>query len=217
MIQKRGTRWRVVVQGPRDELTGKRRQLSGSAATEREAVELERSLRLQAERRLGRRVRLRDLVEEWWDPRPRLAPTTPANYRSNLDVHVLPVLGQRFAEEIRPRLVASFMRHLADKGLAPGTVRRVRTVLSAVMSYAVAMEYLESNPVMKVPHDGARHSRCVGATSTSPAPPSPSAVSSAPGSTACRPAPAPRPRSPAPSPSHRSPSTASSPTASGWR
>jgi hypothetical protein len=47
MIQKRGNRWRVVVQAGRDPLTGARRQLSGSAATEREAVRLERQLRLQ--------------------------------------------------------------------------------------------------------------------------------------------------------------------------
>jgi len=68
----------------------------------------------------------------------------------NLDRHVLPLLGSWQVSEIRPRLVASFLVHLADKGLAPGTVRKVRTVLSAVMSYAVAMEYVESNPVMKV-------------------------------------------------------------------
>ena len=48
MIQKRGNRWRVVVQASRDPLTGARRQLSGSAATERDAVRLERQLRRQA-------------------------------------------------------------------------------------------------------------------------------------------------------------------------
>ena len=74
-----------------------------------------------------------------------------ANYRMNLDRHILPLLGRHQVSEIRPRLVASFLVHLADKGLASGTVRKVRTVLSAVMSYAVAMEYVESNPVMKVP------------------------------------------------------------------
>ena len=46
MIQKRGARWRVVVQGRRDELSGKRHQLSGSAETELEAVSLERRPRL---------------------------------------------------------------------------------------------------------------------------------------------------------------------------
>lgn len=151
MIQKRGNTWRVVVQGRRDELTGKRSQLSGSASTEREAVALERGFRLQAERGLTTRLTLNELVQEWWEAHPRLAATTLANYRSNLDVHILPTLGERFVEEIRPRLVAGFLGHLAAKGLATGTVRKVRTVLSAVMSYAVVMEYTESNPVVKVP------------------------------------------------------------------
>jgi integrase len=141
----------VVVQAGRDPVTGRRHQLSGSAKTEREAVRLERALRLQAEGGVVRLATLSDVVEEWWATSPRLAATTRANYRGNLDCHVLPVLGRRKVADIRPRLVAAFLRHLADdKGLSPGTIRRVRTVLSAVMHYATAMEYVESNPVMKV-------------------------------------------------------------------
>lgn len=150
MIQKRGNRWRVVVQGPRDPLTRRRHQLSGSAGTEREAVALERQLRLQVERGVSGRLTLGELVEEWWGRESRLAPTTRANYRQNLDRHVLPVLGERLVEEIRPRLLGAFFDRLRQQGLSGGTVRKVRTVLSAVMSYAVTMEYAESNPVMKV-------------------------------------------------------------------
>jgi hypothetical protein len=49
MIANRGGRWRVFVQPGRDPMTGKRVQFSGSAPSEREAVKLERTLRLQAE------------------------------------------------------------------------------------------------------------------------------------------------------------------------
>ncbi|MGH9076206.1 MAG: tyrosine-type recombinase/integrase, partial [Acidimicrobiales bacterium] len=74
------------------------------------------------------------------------------NYRDNLENHILPVLGARKVSELRPRLIAAFLRELTDGGrLAPATVRKVRTVLSAVMSYAAAMEYVETNPVMRVP------------------------------------------------------------------
>lgn len=152
MIQKRGSRWRVVVQGGRDPISGRRHQLSGSAATEREAVRLERQLRLQAEGHAVGAVTLAELVDEWWASKPRLAATTVLNYRDNLGKHILPTLGRRKLIELRPRLIGAFLRHLTDeKGLAPATVRKIRTVLSAVMSYAAAMEYVESNPVMKVP------------------------------------------------------------------
>jgi integrase len=152
VIQRRGSRWRVVVQAGRDPVTGRRRQLSGSAKTEREAVRLERALRVQAEGGATPLATLADVAEEWWATSPRLAATTRANYRDNLDCHILPVFGRRKVADIRPRLIAAFLRHLAEeKALSPGTIRRVRTVLSAVMHYAAAMEYVESNPVMKVP------------------------------------------------------------------
>jgi integrase len=96
-------------------------------------------------------ARFAEVAELWWSCRPGLAATTMANYRDNLDNHILPILGDKAVGEIRPRLVAMFLAQLAgNKGLAPGTVRKVRTVLSAIMSFAVAMEYVESNPVMKV-------------------------------------------------------------------
>ncbi len=76
MIQKRGGKWRVVVQLPRDPVTGARRQLSGSTKTEREAVRLERTFRLQAQDGVTGDVTLAKLVEEWWASQPRLAATT---------------------------------------------------------------------------------------------------------------------------------------------
>jgi integrase len=114
-------------------------------------MRLERRLRLQSEESLDGSITLNDLVQEWWGSRPRLAATTKLNYKDNLDNHILPLLGARKVVELRPRLVGAFLRDLTGrKGLAPATVRKVRTVLSAVMSYAAAMEYVESNPVMKV-------------------------------------------------------------------
>jgi site-specific recombinase XerD len=90
-------------------------------------------------------------VEEWWASKPRLAPTTQANYRDHLDNHILPVLGRKSVEDVRPRVVGAFLDHLQrEKGLSAATARKARTVLSAVLSYAVAMEYVESNAAMKV-------------------------------------------------------------------
>lgn len=152
MITKRGNRWRVVIQGGRDPVTQRRRQLSGSAATKAQAPQLERRLIASAVDGLAADITVARLISEWWASQPRLAATTKSNYRSNLERHVLPVLGKRKVSEVRPRLVASFLAYLADEhNLSAGTLRKVRTVLSSVMSYAVAMEYAESNPVMKVP------------------------------------------------------------------
>jgi hypothetical protein len=136
-ISKSGKRWRVVVQAGRDPITNKRSQLSGTAATEREAVRLERQQRLQAQgQKAGSvTVTLAQLVAEWWASGPDLAPTTALNYWGVVDNHILPVLGERKVGDVRPRPGAAFFRHLEQtKGLEPATLRKVRTVLSAVMS-----------------------------------------------------------------------------------
>lgn len=92
MIQ-RGERWRVVVQAVRDPLTRQRQRLrlSGSSGSEREAVLLERELRLQAQNQVTETVTLSQVVEGWWESRPRLAPTTVVNYRDDQKNHILPV------------------------------------------------------------------------------------------------------------------------------
>ena len=165
MITKRGSRWRVVVQAGRDPITQRRLQLSGSAATKPEALKLERELMRRAVESATPDLTIRQLVKEFWASDPRLAATTRANYRANLDSHVLPIIGDRRCSEIRPRLVASFLRYLdTDRNLSPGTIRKIRTVLSSVMSFAVAMEYVESNAVVKVPPPQLPESRRVAPT-----------------------------------------------------
>jgi integrase len=80
-------------------------------------------------------------VAEWWAAEPRLAPTTTLNYRGVLNNHILPALGDRKVADLRPRLIGGFVRSLGEtNGLDPATLRKVRTVLSAVMSFAAAME-----------------------------------------------------------------------------
>jgi integrase len=155
VIQQRGSRWRVVVYGGRDPFTRRPIQYSDTVDTEAEARSLERRLQLRAEAEAeadhAGRIPLGVLVEEWWESKPRLAATTEADYRARLGRHILPALGDRRVEEIRPRLVAQFLRRLQDDGMSPASARKVRTILSSVLSYAVAMEYVDSNPVMKIP------------------------------------------------------------------
>src|SRR5688500_19041063 len=100
MITRRGSRWRVVVQGTRDPVTLRRRQLSGSAATKSEALQLERRFMREVDAGLDADIPVRALVEEWWASEPRLAPTTKLNYRENLNRHILPILGDRKVAEV---------------------------------------------------------------------------------------------------------------------
>jgi hypothetical protein len=94
---------------------------------------------------------VRRLVEEWWRSEPRLVATTQASYCVNLDNHVLPILGEKKVAEIRPGLVAAFLRHLAEeKGISPPSARSERFCPPSCHS-EVSMEDAETNSVMKVP------------------------------------------------------------------
>lgn len=138
---------------PRSEFNQRRHQMTATVDTELEARRIEADYRRRAQRAKhgADDPTLAEVVGEWWGSVPKLAATSRKNYRDNLDNHIIPSLGARPVAEIRPRLVGQFLRHLSeDKGLGPATVRKVRTILSAVMAYAVSMEYTESNPVMKV-------------------------------------------------------------------
>ena len=112
MIQRGEAMAGAVIQAGRDPLTGRWRQLSGSAVTEREAVRLERQLRgprsadrgppgwVRSPRPLGGPHDRVSLLRPW----PTIA--------SNLDSHILPMLGGKKVAEIRPRVVAMFLSHL---------------------------------------------------------------------------------------------------------
>jgi hypothetical protein len=120
-------------------MTGRRRQLSGTAASEDEATALEAELRRRAAGDTTGDPSMAALIEERWSSNPRQAATTRVSYRQLLDRHVLPWIGDRSVSEMRPRLIAKLLAHLAGEGLGSGTCRKVRTVLSSVMSFAAPM------------------------------------------------------------------------------
>jgi hypothetical protein len=81
-----------------------------------------------------------------WFPLAGLRPTTRANYRSALDNHVYPVIGEIRIGELRRSTGSRLLRALEDTGLAPGTVRRIWGMTSGVLNYAVEDDVLARNP-----------------------------------------------------------------------
>lgn len=116
----------------------------------RDALELERRLMIEAEEGIAADITLRRrrVVGVRAAPGRHHQVQLPEQPRAPR-----PADGRRsHGQRDRPRLVAAFLVHLRDKGgVGPGTQRKIRTVLSSGLSYAVAMEYVAVNPVMKVP------------------------------------------------------------------
>jgi integrase len=75
-----------------------------------------------------------------------LSPTTTARYASVVRTYLNPEFGSTPINEMTREVVRRYFARLTREGKAPGTVRKVHTVLSAIMSEAVELELLPANP-----------------------------------------------------------------------
>jgi integrase len=77
-----------------------------------------------------------------------IRPNTLADYRRDLERHVLPRLGRMRLAEIEPRDVKLLTRELAESGLGPSTVRNVIAPLRALLQTAVEEGVIRANPAL---------------------------------------------------------------------
>jgi len=71
-------------------------------------------------------------------------------YSFNLNLHILPVLGDRPVNAIKRRDCRELLRVCREKGLKPASLRGVNRTLSAVLSQAVDDELLPANPAFRM-------------------------------------------------------------------
>ncbi len=152
---KQTTRWYVVVDTGIDQ-DGKRRQKwHGGFATRREA-EIERA-RIVNDLHTGGyvapdRLTLAEWVHESWMPmtRTRVKPSTFDSYRSNMETHVLPALGNRPLQQLTAPMLNTLYADLLARGngrgpLAPKTVRYIHTIIHKALADAVDAGILPAN------------------------------------------------------------------------
>ncbi len=105
-------------------------------------------------------VTLGDWVSRWLEAeRTQVRPSTWSSYARNLRVHVVPVLGAKRLQQVRPSdvsaLYANLLQsgradHAAGSGLSPRTVRYVHTILRKCLQAAVDVDaLLMSNPAAR--------------------------------------------------------------------
>jgi len=80
-----------------------------------------------------------------------LRPQSITTYQNRLDTHLLPFFkGKRVRAQIDPLLIGSWMSWEKSKGTSDKTIKRCLVTLSAVLSYAVAINLITDNPVSRV-------------------------------------------------------------------
>jgi integrase len=103
----------------------------------------------------GGRIRLRDFATEWIDGAVDLAPSTRRIYRSNLRLHILPVLGElplgALTPELCDRWLAGLRRKQSRRGpLAPASAHQAYRTLNRVLVVATKARRIARNPLNAV-------------------------------------------------------------------
>ena len=96
----------------------------------------------------------RMMLSEWLDQWLRstadtLRPNTLRNYRSYIENHIRPGLGDKQLARITPKDVQRFYEKLSDC-LASGTVRRIHTTLHGALKAAQQAHLIASNPTEQI-------------------------------------------------------------------
>jgi integrase len=157
-------RWRLVVEGSPDPVTGRRRQFTRtvSAASRKEALTLLGEFRSELMRAGGAngahssKKTLKQAAEAWYArAAPNLSANTAAELVGSLRRYVFPTkLAARPVASVTPSDLDALYDHLLKEGgkdkapLKPATVRKVHTGLSLVFAHAVKREWILSNPAL---------------------------------------------------------------------
>lgn len=149
-VTKRGDTWRVHVFLGLDDQTGKKRYLTRTVrGTKREAETVCAQLVSEAARgEHGETAAgtMADLLDRWLEHLAQDAsPSTIASYRVYLRNHILPGLGAKKVDRLRPADLDRFYAQLRQQ-LAPASVLKVHTILRAALGQAVRWRMIGDNP-----------------------------------------------------------------------
>jgi integrase len=153
-------RWRAMVD--LGWVDGKRRRKAATRATRREAVEWLREA--QQSHDAGALVSKTPTVAEWFaaylddHAAARVRPRTLANYRRDVERHVLPTLGRTQLDKLRPEHLTRLYRQKTADGLSPATVRHLHAVIRAALGLAVRWGRIPRNVALLVEPPASEHS-----------------------------------------------------------
>jgi integrase len=96
-------------------------------------------------------MKMSEFLTQWVEHRKNsIAPETYRNYKSTIENHIKPAIGDVKTKDLPPQAVESLIGDLIRDGYKPGTIKGVYAVLRAAFRYAVRMGDLNTNPIAKV-------------------------------------------------------------------
>jgi len=87
-------------------------------------------------------------VTELWIKQPHdWKESTRDNYEGNLRIHALPYFGSTPVNEIKRKDLKAFFDKKYSEGLTFSTIKLIRAPINGILSYAVELELIETNPL----------------------------------------------------------------------
>jgi integrase len=80
----------------------------------------------------------------------QVSPSTTARYGQVVRTYLLPEFGNTPIADVTRETTRRYFARLTREGKAPGTVRKVHTVLSAIMAEAVELNIIAANPCLRM-------------------------------------------------------------------
>ncbi|MDU0347576.1 N-terminal phage integrase SAM-like domain-containing protein, partial [Actinomyces sp. MRS3W] len=143
--------WAASIALPADPVTGRRRRKTIRAKTKTEAVRKMRAAQLELARTgdltTGRPLTLAEWLNRWIDQdvAPRRKPSTTADYRSIIRVHITPAIGSRPIDRLTAADVRALHARIAATGASTSTAAKVHRVLRAALAVAEREEVAPRN------------------------------------------------------------------------
>jgi integrase len=145
--EKRGKLWRARWQSPGGTLESKpgfktRKDAEKYGRDQEAAIRANTYVDPRASR-----ITLTDWVNSWF-PALDLEPTTLANYRYLIEVHILPAFGDRPLASLTAAEISTWERGIAESGYSARTARDARSALVTVLGDAMP-QHLQTNPAQR--------------------------------------------------------------------
>jgi integrase len=149
------TKWRAHWYHPDDRSVKKERTFRDKRTAQRWISELDRKAHDGMYKSAGSRKTWEDLVEAWRDTRyGELAPRSRSRYDQVLRTHLDPEFGGKrlmhLDREAVRRYIGRLARQVAAGNLSGGTVHKIHTVLSSILTEGVELEWIPANPARRV-------------------------------------------------------------------
>ena len=154
-VIKRGNRWAICYYIGKDENGKWKQKWESGFSTKKEAQRVLRSRVEAVEASYGSKlsgITLGGFLRYWLDTycQQNLAPNTIRGYRTNIEKHVIPILGTTPLIKISPKSLQDLYTKLLANGLSGTSVRYIHNNLHKALEYGVRLEAIPKNPANMV-------------------------------------------------------------------